>query len=496
MRLAPMAAVFKIQELWNNRTQVFVCDTMDREMLVGVKQLNCPEFEKLMFLRPTIIISLCAASCFAQSGSIRAADMERYLQPYVLSRNFSGVALVSRNGNVLFQRAYGFADREKRVRNTTETRFHIASVSMQFTAAAVLRLVDDRAFKLDERVGNLVPGVEGADKISVRDLLTQRSGLADINALPGYDEVLQHHQTASSLVAKIEGKPLLFEPGTKFLHEEHSAYNLLALMVEKKTRAPFAAAVEERVFRPAGLTASGVDDDSVSTMLNMAKGYEPEGSAGLKPAQAIHWSAKTGNGSAYTTVGDAMRWVDTLFLSGFLSPASRDLVLDTSPRVGYGWFRGQNKRLGETAYYMNGRAPGFSSFILYAPGSKLTVVVLSNIYSSATSTIGYDLAALALGQRYQSFHLAKNATAALRRCIGTFQFGPDFYQANATVSLVARRLELAMRWPSGETSVLLPLGSDRFVDRSYWTEVKLERDASGAPAALIYDQFRGTALHQ
>jgi len=441
------------------------------------------------------MFSLSALNCFAQSNLRRGPDIDGYLRPYVTSKNFSGAVLVSKNGEVVFKGAYGFANREKRIRNTTETRFHIASVSMQLTAAAVLRLVDGGSIRLNESVGTLVSRIEGAEKITIRDLLLQRSGLTDINGLPDYDGVLQRHQTPSSLIAKIEGKPLLFEPGSKYLHEEHSAYNLLALIVEKKTGMPFADAVEQLVLRPVGLRGSGVDDDSLDATMKMARGYEPERTDGLKPANPIHWSAKTGNGSAYTTVSDAARWVDALFLGDFLRSTSRSLVLDTSTRVGYGWFRGQNKRFGETAYYMNGRAPGFSSFILYLPGSKLTVVVLSNIYSSATTTIGYDLAALSLGREYEQLHIAKRAVAVLKACTGTFQFGPDFYQANARVSLVSRDQKLEMRWPSGDTSVLLPVGRDRFIDRSYWTELKIERDPSGKPAALIYDQFRGTAVH-
>ncbi len=458
------------------------------------------EVANLMPFRPIAIvfaISFCTIRCFAQSDPTRSADIDRYLQAYVHSANFAGTVLVSKSGTVVFKRAYGFADREKHIRNTTETRFHIASVSMQFTAAAVLRLADAGSISLDEHVGSLVPEVQGADKIAIRDLLTQRSGLPDVNGLPDYDEVLQYHQTPSSLIAKIAGRPLLFEPGSKSLHEEHSAYNLLALIVEKRSAVPFAAAVERLVFRPIGLSASGVDDDSLSNATHMAKGYEPQGTYGLKPARTIHWSAKTGNGSAYTTIGDAARWVDALFLSGFLSPASRNLVLDTSTRVGYGWFRGKNRRFSEIAYYMNGRAPGFSSFVLYMPDSKLTVVVLSNVYSSATTTIGYDIAALSLGLPYERLQLGKSRvdSAKLKRCTGTFQFGPDFYQANAKVSLVARGQELSMRWPSGDVSALIPLGEDHFVDRSYWVEVIIERDGSGKPAALIYDQFRGTVPH-
>jgi len=172
-----------------------------------------------------------------------------------------------------------------------------------------------RGFRFDqpERSCRGIPGIPGADKITVRDLLTERSRLPDIKALPRYDDVLQHHRTPASLVAKIEGQPLLFPLGSKFLHEEHSAYNLLALIVEKKTGLPFAAAVERLVFRPMGLTASGIDDDSPIHSTRVAKGYEPEGVYGLKPATSIHWSAKTGNASVYTTASDEARLVDALF---------------------------------------------------------------------------------------------------------------------------------------------------------------------------------------
>jgi CubicO group peptidase (beta-lactamase class C family) len=180
-----------------------------------------------------LIVAFCAAGGLAQENST-AASVNAYLQPYVQSKNFAGAILVRKSRKVVFERAYGFADRDHHVRNTVATRFHVASMSMQFTAAAILRMVDTGSIKLDQPVSDFV-SIEGASKIRIRDLLTERSGLPDINALPGYDEVLRHHQTPTSLVDKIEGRPLLFEPGSKFLHEEHSAYNLLALIVEKKT---------------------------------------------------------------------------------------------------------------------------------------------------------------------------------------------------------------------------------------------------------------------
>jgi CubicO group peptidase (beta-lactamase class C family) len=455
-----------------------------------------------MFMRivaALLSLTFCCARASAQERQEHNVieRVDAYLQPYVQSGNFSGAVLARENGKVVFEKAYGLADREHKLPNTMATRFHVASVSMQFTAAAVLRLVDEGKLSLDTHVGEFAPRIQGAEQITVRHLLTERSGLPDINNLPEYNDILQQHQTPASLVAKIEGQALLFEPGSKFLHEEHSAYNLLALIVEKKTGLPFASAVERLVLRPAGLEASGIDDDSNSGAGKLAVGYQPEGTYGLNRATAILWSGKTGNASVFTTVGDETKWIETLFGGQLLSSSSRDAMLGTSLTVGYGWFKRANKRFDETTYSMNGRAPGFASFVLYLPKEKMSVVLFSNVYSSATTTIGYDIAAILRGLPYEAFHPSDPAPSAAdhKTCAGMFQFGADFYQANAQLEVIAEGQELSLRWPGGSVSPLIPLGRDQFVDRSYWEQVKIERDPAGQPAGLGYGSFHGTAIH-
>src|SRR5690242_1710739 len=443
----------------------------------------------------TLGLSICALQAGAQERAV-GERIDAYLEPYLQSGNFSGAVLAKENGKIVFAKACGFADREHKVPNTMVTRFHVASVSMQFTAAAVLRLIDEGKLSLDSRVGEFIPGSKGAEKITVRDLLTERSGLADINNLPDYNDILQQHQTPATLVAKIEGQPLLFEPGTKYLHEEHSAYNLLALIVEKKTGLPFASAVEKLVFQFAALQASGIDDDSNAMEAKIALGYQPEGVYGITRAAAIHWSGKTGNASVFTTVGDETKWVEALFGGQLLSSVARDAMLDTSLEVGYGWFKRVNRRLGETAYSMSGRAPGFASFVLYLPREKMSVTVFSNIYSSSTSTIGYDIAAILRGLPYETFHPSDPPPSAveLKTSTGTFQFGADFYQSTAQLEVVADGQGLSLRWPGGSVSPLIPVSPDQFVDRSYWEQVRIERDSAGKPTGLAYGSFHGSAV--
>ena len=145
---------------------------------------------------------------------------------------------------------------------------------------------------------------------------------------------------------------------------------------------------------------------------------------------------------------------------------------------------------------MNGRAPGFASFVCYVPERKLTVIVLSNIYSSATSTIGYDIAALILGLPYKPLALRKTPPDPkdLQSCTGEFQFGPDFFVPNGKVSLTSNGRELSLHWPDSSWSPLIPLDADHFVDRAYWEEVRIERDSSGNPASIVYSDFRGTTV--
>jgi CubicO group peptidase (beta-lactamase class C family) len=135
----------------------------------------------------SISLPLCA-----QQTDVDAA-IDAYIAPYVATNNFSGAILVERDGKILFQKAYGFSDREHHISNTPQTRFHVASVSMQFTAAAVLRLADRRQLSLDDPIGNILPGISGADRITIRNLLTERSGLPDINSFADYNDLLQKH---------------------------------------------------------------------------------------------------------------------------------------------------------------------------------------------------------------------------------------------------------------------------------------------------------------
>jgi CubicO group peptidase (beta-lactamase class C family) len=442
-----------------------------------------------MFLRYLTALLIVAGAAHTQTAN----HFESLIRPYVSSNNFSGNVLVEHDRKIVFQRSYGDLDREHKRSNDDTTQFHIASVSMQYTSAAILRLIDQHKLTLETTIGSLLPHTPGAEKITVRDLLLQQSGLDDINLHSDYGELLQHHQTPASLVARIDGNSLLFPPGTKHAREEHSAFNVLAVLLERKTGHAFPQALKEILLQPLRLKATYADDDGTAST-SAAHGYQPNGVTDLEPAPAIHWSAKVGNASIVTTTSDELRLVHALFDGNFIHSRTQRRLLETTPRVGYGWFRSVSTDFDAPTYYMNGHSPGFGSYVLHIPRKALTVIVFSNIYSSAPSEIGDGLARIALGLPHQRFHFLAKAPTPVERSL-QFRFPADFYQPNAEMTMFSRNGDAFLRWPNGNSSPLIPIAADEWVDRSYWEHVRLSRDPAGMPIALCYDRFRGELVH-
>jgi CubicO group peptidase (beta-lactamase class C family) len=415
-------------------------------------------------------------------------EIDAYFKPFAATNNLSGSVLVTRGEKILFAKSYGFADRSKRIPNRLDTRFHIASMSILFTSTAVLRLIDQGKLSFDTYVSDIVPGVPNGDKITVRMLLEQNSGLPDANDdLPDYDELLKSHQTPESLVDAIKALPPHSDPGRKNEREEHSGQNLLALIIEKKTGLTFAQAMKALVFDPFGLSDSGTDNDSPIGG-PVAQGYQVTGTFGLKPASSIHWSALPGNGSSYATASDVGKWLQGVTHGDLLSENSRNAMFSGSD--GYGWETVQSTRLGEKVYLVGGRATGFSCFMEYVPGAGITVIVLTNIEHDANPLIVPEVPPLLLGKPYQAFDYHRVPPALVGHPSGDFVFGPDFYRPSATLSLVSDADGVTLIWPQ-RAAPLLPIGKDKFKDRYYWTDATIIRGKDGKPAALDYGKFRG-----
>jgi CubicO group peptidase (beta-lactamase class C family) len=423
---------------------------------------------------PIIFSFMVPMIASAQEADLNA-QVERYLEPYVSSKNFTGVVLVAKGDKLLVNRAYGYANESLRVPNTPSTRFHIASISKPFTAAAILLLQERGLLGTSDKISKYLPGFPRSDQITVLNLLTHTSGIVNVNNLPEYEKAQRFPQTPATLIQLFKDKPLDFEPGAKYAYS-NSNYNILAFIIEQVGKRPYGEFLRANIFVPLGLPNTGHDGNAADIVPNSASGYQPRGNDELENASGIDWSAKTGNGSLYSTSADLLKFVRAYAQGKLLKPATVAELWVEKPGNNYGWF--VRKAHGELAVASNGRSPGFTSSLEYYPGRDLVVIVLSNSYSPVSqSPIAEDLAAMALGQSVsvpEKIEAVSISPDEWRGLEGTYSFGSDFFRPNARVHLESHGQNPFLNWGNNFETALTPVGKGEFLDRQFWARLKVK----------------------
>ena len=399
--------------------------------------------------------------------------VDAYVKPFLDTRTFSGAILIGKGKDVVFAKAYGMANEELRVANARDTKFHLASVSKTFTAGAVMLLQQRGLLNVDDPVSRYLPDFPNGDRIRLRHLLTDTSGLPNINSMPEYDREVKLPHTLDEIVAMFRGKPLTFEPGSRGFSESSANWVLLAKIIETVSHRSYGDFLRGEIFEPLGLRNTGHHGNMQQVLANLADGYAPAGYLELERATYIDWSFKTGNGSLYSTVDDLFRWQRALADGSLLSRAT----VDTMWREQYGWFLG--KRHNREVVRYSGRAPGFQCEIHRYLADDVFVAVLSNNYSTAASLMIDGVAAIALGEPYRVPAIRVDLKADLARLpsyAGTYEFGSDFYVPNArsTIEVVNGNL---MRRSGGLEGALIPQPDGTFFDRGFWATLRFEKDA-------------------
>ena len=417
------------------------------------------------------------------------ARVDRYVKPYVDSRNFSGVVLVARDGRPIVRLAYGFANVELAVPNRPETKFHIASVSKTFTAAAVLLLQQQGRLDVRDPVSRHLPGYPNGDRLTLHHLLTHTSGIPNVNNFPDYDERTRFRQALPDIVRWFRDRPLEFEPGARYSYS-NSNYNLLALVIERASGEAYGSYLQSRILDPLGLSSTGHDEDVERVIPGMASGYVPEGQAGVRRAPFLDWSVKTGNGSLYSTVDDLLRWTRAVRAPGlFASRTLEQMFTEHVDGVGYGWFIRKDPR---RTVAMTGRSPGFSASLEQSVEDDVTVILVSNLYSSVTQTMAGDVLAMAFGEDRVPLVPAvpvRVPVSRLDQYVGVYQFGGDFTFNPGLVVRVEREGDALRMVGSGGmgTSYLIALSGDRFLDRLYGGYVTFSAVASDEASEMRWN---------
>jgi CubicO group peptidase (beta-lactamase class C family) len=292
-----------------------------------------------------------------------------------------GALVVARGDSIIFSAAYGLADVEHGVAITPETSFRLASVTKQFTAAAILTLVQAGRVRLDDKLSTVLPNVPSyARDVTVRHLLGHTSGVPDYEPLLGSDDGPQIHDR-DVLALLGHAKSLYFRPGTSWRYS-NSGYALLALIVERVSGESFSAYLRRHVFARADMPSAVAHVEGADTVAHRAFGYTATGHSWTRTDQS-RTSAVLGDGGVYASAIELARWSASLDRNAVLTAESfRDattpvrLSSGASTPYGFGWFLDSHR--GHIRQRHEGDSIGFRTAIQRYPDRRLTVIVLVN----------------------------------------------------------------------------------------------------------------------
>lgn len=285
--------------------------------------------------------------------------------------------LVLRDGKPVVRRSYGLANVEEHVAATPAINYRLASITKQFTAAAVLLLAEDGKLQLNDPIRKWLPTLPAAvDAVTIRQVLVHRSGLID------YEDVIPQAMTAqlrdADVLKLLESENrTYFPPGTSYRYS-NSGYSLLALIVGRASGKDFATFLRERIFLPLGMNDTVAYEAGISEVANRAFGYSETNGAWVRTDQS-QTSAVLGDGGVYSSIDDLARWDAALYDERLLRAESRKLAFTPvtptdDPAVEYamGW-----RVTGETLWH-SGETTGFRNVIVRYPQRRMTVIVLTN----------------------------------------------------------------------------------------------------------------------
>jgi CubicO group peptidase (beta-lactamase class C family) len=401
------------------------------------------------------VLLTIAVAALAHTSSAQVPDrFQQVVQPYVDAQMFMGDVLVAKAGKVVFSKSYGMADLEWKVPNSSTTRFNIASMTKQFTAASILLLEDRGKLKTDDLVKKYLPDAPASwDKITIYHLLTHTSGISDDAAKyePGPPEKLVFRDV-----------PLNFQPGEQWAYTD-LGYMVLGYLLERITGQTYEEFVRQNIFSPLGMNDSGLMS-FITIIPRLASGYWP-GNNGIENAE--RWDPKIGfsAGSLYSTTEDLLRWEEGLFGGKLLTAAS--LRKMTTPfKSDYACGLHVNRVGGHLMIEHDGNNIGFNADMAYYPEESIAVIVLANLNGTVAGEMTKALAAVAHGNTPPPPSVHKEVllpNGILSRYAGTYKF-PGY-----SLQMVPEGNHLLVEFDDGSTLPVFPESETKFFSKPWPT---------------------------
>lgn len=418
------------------------------------------------------------------------ADYDKVLSEQFKPGETGCAVLVARDGQVIYRKAFGMADLELNVPMRPEMVFRIGSITKQFTAIAILQLMEQGKLSLQDQITKYIPDYPmHGHSITIEHLLTHTSGIKSYTNVPEFESMVRTDMTPEEVIEKIKPLPMEFAPGTKWNYN-NSGYFLLGYIIEKVSGLKYAEYLQENFFVPLGMTSTLYGDDT-RIVMNRASGYQPGGN-GTVNADYMSMTIPYSAGSIMSTVDDLYKWNRALLGLKLVKKETLEkawtgyrLADGEDTHYGYGWFMSEIQ--GSPTIEHGGGINGYLSASIYLPREDVFVALFSNNNAKAPEFSAIRLAALAIGKPVPATEIVISEEA-LKEYDGIY-----VNEKGTEMTILLADGKLSIVRPGGSRRKMMPVEKDRFILENSLMFATFSRDDSGKVISVKTDG-RGEAV--
>jgi CubicO group peptidase (beta-lactamase class C family) len=366
---------------------------------LGLGVIACSHQPRQLSDEPTSAVSIRNDSISRlfdpKMASRKAVKLDTFFKKLHKFGGFNGAVLVSQHGRIIYKNAFGSSSFFRKDSNTTQTQFQLASVSKQFTAVAIMQLHEKGLINYDDPVHKHIPNFPYDSSITIRSLLTHRSGIP--NYVYCLDKIVnKKFPLSNDLVVDLfaQHKPgINYHPNSRFNYN-NSNYVLLAYIVEKLSGMKFREYAQKNLFAPAGMSRSFIYDPyNTNQTATAAVGYTPRRN-GFWQVPFDHLDGATGDKGVYSTVEDMFKWdmalnteklVKMSTLNEAFQPAHTFKFASTR-NYGFGW-RLQLMDDGSWMTFHTGWWHGFKNYYMHNNRDNSSIIILQNVANRALGRV-------------------------------------------------------------------------------------------------------------
>lgn len=425
-----------------------------------------------------ILLILFDLTVFAQDDNSKLLknELEKLINIQYNSINPGCVALVAEKGKIIYKKAFGMANLELNVAMDTNMIFGIGSITKQFTAVAILQLVEQGKLSLDDDISKYIKDYPTHGyHISIANLLTHTSGIKSFGDIDGWDANKERIDfSVDELIDEFKNEPMEFAPGTKWSYC-NSGYTLAGKIIEVVSGISYPQYLEEKLFKPAGMNNTYYGNNQ-KVIEKRAYPYQ-EINGEIINAEYVSISQRFSSGSIISTAEDLFIWNEALkknilINSNSLGLARTEFKLIDGSGTGYGLGWNISDVNGSVTYEHAGSINGYRSNEIYMPNEDIFIVILTNRDYDSPTDLSVKIAAMAIGKPYQWKPTYKPVN--LPEYVGEY-----INSQHEKRTLIIENDHLYYQRNNGEKIKLISIAKDKFMFDQSFISFSFLRDEAG-----------------